>query len=54
MLHNAKIETFSDHRIAMAFSIAELLIDKKNILDNKECIDISFPNFFAVLNGVIR
>ena len=53
MLHNAKIETFSDHRIAMAFSIAGLLTGKKNILDNKECVDISFPGFFTMLNGII-
>tara|TARA_Y100000590_G_scaffold31288_1_gene34617 strand:- start:2440 stop:3684 length:1245 start_codon:yes stop_codon:yes gene_type:complete len=54
MLHNAKIETFSDHRIAMAFSIAGLLTGKKNILDNKECVDISFPGFFTMLNGIIQ
>ena len=52
-LHNARIDTFSDHRIAMAFTIAGLLTSEKNILDNKQCVDISFPNFFEILNKII-
>jgi 3-phosphoshikimate 1-carboxyvinyltransferase len=44
-LNGAIIETFDDHRIAMAFSIAGLISDGDIILDNEECINISSPEF---------
>ena len=53
-LHHTKINTFSDHRIAMAFTIAGLITSKKNSLDNKKCVDISFPNFFTILNKILQ
>ncbi len=37
-------KTFADHRIAMAFAAAGLEID------NKECVKISFPDFFSFLD----
>ena len=48
-LKGAEIETFKDHRIAMAFSIANLISDGEVKLDNKLCIDISFPGYFDLL-----
>lgn len=36
-------QTYGDHRIAMAFSAAGIEID------NRECVKISFPEFFAIL-----
>ena len=53
-LHHAKIKTFGDHRIAMAFTIAGLLTSKKNTLDNEICINISFPEFFNILNQIYQ
>ena len=47
------IKTFNDHRIAMAFSIAGLVSDGKNNLDNMDCIKISCPNFFNLLEDLI-
>lgn len=45
-LHGATIETKKDHRIAMSFAIANGLADGTcNILD-KECVNISYPNFY--------
>lgn len=51
-LKGANIQTFKDHRIAMAFSIADLVCDGDVILDNKECIDISFPGYFKLLKDL--
>lgn len=51
-LKGAEIETFKDHRIAMAFSIANLVSDGEVKLDNKECIDISFPGYFSLLKNL--
>jgi 3-phosphoshikimate 1-carboxyvinyltransferase len=53
-LGGAKIETFKDHRIAMAFSIADLISEEKIILDNTTCINISFPGFFDLLKNLMQ
>ena len=51
-LRAAKIETFNDHRIAMAFSIAGLIANGATILDNPDCASISYPDFYKVLEGL--
>lgn len=48
-LHGAKIETFHDHRIAMAFTIAGLVANGDVILDHPECASISYPEFYDEL-----
>ncbi|MBW4863960.1 MAG: 3-phosphoshikimate 1-carboxyvinyltransferase [Paeniclostridium sp.] len=53
-LKGAKISTFNDHRIAMAFSIAGLTCESDVELDNTICIDISFPGYFELLNYLIK
>lgn len=45
----ALIETYNDHRIAMSFAIAQLMIDEIQI-KNPECVKKSFPNFWSELN----
>jgi len=39
------IETFDDHRIAMAFSILGMLTDKQLRINNFECVAVSNPDF---------
>lgn len=46
------IKTFKDHRIAMAFSIANLISDGEVKLDDSECIDVSFPGYFDLLKSL--
>ncbi|MDU2147864.1 MAG: 3-phosphoshikimate 1-carboxyvinyltransferase [Paeniclostridium sordellii] len=53
-LKGAKISTFNDHRISMAFSIAGLICESDVELDNTMCIDISFPGYFELLNYLIK
>ena len=48
-LKGAEIETFHDHRIAMAFTIAGLVSDGDIILDHPECASISYPEFYDEL-----
>ena len=48
-LKGGKIITFNDHRIAMSFSIANLISENKILLDSDKSIDISFPGFSKVL-----
>ncbi|HNT65196.1 MAG TPA: 3-phosphoshikimate 1-carboxyvinyltransferase [bacterium] len=54
-LHGCTIDSLGDHRIAMSFAIAGLIADEKTVIKNSECIDVSFPGFFEVLEkSVVR
>ncbi len=53
-LSGAKIDSFLDHRIAMAFSIAGLVADGETEVINSHCIDISYPAFFETLTSLLR
>jgi 3-phosphoshikimate 1-carboxyvinyltransferase len=46
--HPAKIETYNDHRMAMSFAIASLVVPGIEISD-KQCVDKSFPSFWEEL-----
>lgn len=50
-LRGAAIDSFGDHRIAMAFAVAGLIADSATTILNAECADISFPGFFELLRG---
>ncbi len=41
----AEIDTYNDHRIAMAFSIAQRMVPEI-VIKNPECVNKSFPSFF--------
>jgi 3-phosphoshikimate 1-carboxyvinyltransferase len=51
-LNGAEIESFGDHRIAMAFSVAALLADGPSEIVGADCVAISFPEFFDLLESV--
>ncbi len=53
-LIGAKVDSFGDHRIAMAFSVAGLLADGETEINGAECADVSFPRFFEELESVIN
>lgn len=48
-LHGAEIETFHDHRIAMAFAVAGLFAEDETKILDAEIADVSFPGFFDVI-----
>ena len=50
----AKIISYDDHRIAMAFIILSLVAFKEFDIDNTDCIDISLPGFFDILEEIQR
>ncbi|MBK6750589.1 MAG: 3-phosphoshikimate 1-carboxyvinyltransferase [Pyrinomonadaceae bacterium] len=52
-LHGALIDSFGDHRIAMAFAVAALFAEGETEINGHECVDISFPGFFETLAGVV-
>jgi 3-phosphoshikimate 1-carboxyvinyltransferase len=47
-LHPASIQTYNDHRMAMAFSLIGLRVPGVEI-ENPACVSKTFPNFFEVL-----
>ncbi len=53
-LTGSKIQTYHDHRIAMAFTIAGLFCNEPVILDDQECINISFPEFFTLMSRLVK
>jgi 3-phosphoshikimate 1-carboxyvinyltransferase len=48
----AQLDSFGDHRIAMAFSIAALAADGPCIIEGAEAASVSFPEFFDTLHRV--
>lgn len=53
-LKAAEIESYNDHRIAMAFSIAALIADGKTTINGISSVNISFPGFYKELQQLIR
>ena len=53
-LHGAELESFGDHRIAMAFSIAALRAQGKTLIRGSECAAISYPAFFSTLEELVE
>ncbi|HEV2275886.1 MAG TPA: 3-phosphoshikimate 1-carboxyvinyltransferase [Acidobacteriaceae bacterium] len=51
-LHGAEIDSGSDHRIAMAFSVAALRAEGETIIHGAEAAAISFPEFFDLLDRI--
>jgi len=49
-IKSATINSYGDHRIAMSFAIAGLLNEMK--IEDTECIETSFPNFFDILTQI--
>jgi 3-phosphoshikimate 1-carboxyvinyltransferase len=49
-LHGAVIDSGSDHRIAMAFSVAALRAQGDTLIQGAEAAAISFPEFFDLLD----
>jgi 3-phosphoshikimate 1-carboxyvinyltransferase len=50
--HAAELDSFGDHRIAMAFSIAALVADGPCTILNANAASVSFPEFFDTLQRV--
>ena len=51
-LKGTRIVTKSDHRIAMSFTIASLVSANDKILDDSDCVVISYPDFYKTLENL--
>ena len=52
-LHAAECLTYTDHRVAMALTVAGMAADGVT-LDDSGCVNISFPGFFAAMEGCLK
>jgi 3-phosphoshikimate 1-carboxyvinyltransferase len=48
-LKGCEVQSYGDHRIAMALSIAALVAEGTTVIRDPACVDISFPGFFEEL-----
>jgi 3-phosphoshikimate 1-carboxyvinyltransferase len=53
VLLGAGIDSYGDHRIAMAFAVAGLFAEGETLIDGAECAAVSFPAFFSVLQAIV-
>ena len=51
-LRGALIDSYGDHRIAMAFTVAALLAEGDSEIAGAECVAVSFPEFYQLLEAV--
>jgi 3-phosphoshikimate 1-carboxyvinyltransferase len=50
--HGARIDSFGDHRIAMAFAVAGLAAEGETVIEGAEAASVSFPDFWDTLAGI--
>jgi 3-phosphoshikimate 1-carboxyvinyltransferase len=53
-LHGAEIDSFSDHRIAMAFAVAALRAEGESLIRGADSAAISYPAFFETLDELVE
>ena len=51
-IQGGRVQTFGDHRIAMAFAVAGLIATQPVELDHPSCVSVSFPEFFEGLQSL--
>ena len=51
-LQGAAIDSFGDHRIAMAFAIAALFATGETQITGADSAGVSFPEFFQTLQSI--
>ena len=51
-LHGAELDSFGDHRIAMAFAVAGLFTSGETVIRNTACVNTSYPGFACHLDAI--
>ena len=53
-LRGARLQSFGDHRIAMAFAIAGLFAEGETIIEDVDCVGTSYPDFYKTLEQLMK
>jgi 3-phosphoshikimate 1-carboxyvinyltransferase len=51
-IHGARLSSFGDHRIAMAFAVAGLFAEGETVIQDIDCIATSYPGFQKTLREI--
>lgn len=51
-LKGTTVESYNDHRVAMSLAVAALVADGNTTINNADCTDISFPDFFKYIDSL--
>ncbi len=52
-LRGARLDSFGDHRIAMAFAVAGLFAEGETTITGTECVNTSYPGFYDTLQRLL-
>ncbi len=52
VLKGSRVSSYGDHRIAMSMAVAGLAAEGTTVIDDCDCVSISFPNFFDLLREI--
>jgi 3-phosphoshikimate 1-carboxyvinyltransferase len=50
-LRGARVSSYGDHRIAMAFAVAGLIAKGETVIDGAEAASVSLPEFYSLLSA---
>jgi 3-phosphoshikimate 1-carboxyvinyltransferase len=53
-LHGEELDSFGDHRIAMAFAVAALRAEGETTIVGADAAGVSYPSFFDDLRNIVR
>ena len=53
-LHGAEVESFGDHRIAMAFAILATFAEGTSLIRDTDCVATSYPGFYDTLRRLAK
>ena len=53
-LHGATVNSYGDHRLAMAFAVAGLVAEGETVIEGAEGVEVSYPAFWRELDRISR
>jgi len=53
-LKGARLASYGDHRIAMAFAVAGMFAEGETVIEDVECVATSYPAFYETLQQLTR
>jgi 3-phosphoshikimate 1-carboxyvinyltransferase len=51
-LHGAVVDSHGDHRLAMSLAVAALTATGETVIQNTDCVNTSFPEFWSLLEKI--
>ena len=51
-IHAAEVCGHDDHRVIMALALAGLAVEGETIVGPADALDVTFPNFVELMNGI--